>query len=240
MYDYDLPFELRYDEAGCHAHYLLRPAKATASDGSHSHIWYVNQRLVVSGCAIQARSVLSSYYDGAHVHALGETRTTDKGSAHRHGVTLDYQRMTVLVTETDGEHTHELLVKRTVSDGVHAHALSLGDTKLMSMLPTDLLALIESMKSVERDAQAGTIVASGDHVLVEGQVVCKHDSSADAEKCVAARRVFAGVGFVAKMHEGNFHGLHWLARGAAEVANAKKPALPGRLLSSMERLVSEK
>lgn len=127
-------------EGGAHLHRLESPVK-TQEDGFHKHLFFVNDRLVMTDLS------------GAHAHAV-DAKTSKVGAelkAHMHQVLINTQEGMV-VFETDGgtSHTHELQSQTTTLSGLHTHMVQLGEEKYVSLLPGDLIAAVEA--AVAEDA----------------------------------------------------------------------------------------
>jgi hypothetical protein len=130
------------DKVGAHAHgNILRDVKQTSSDGNHPHVWLVEQDMAVGENVIKAPFLLMSDYDGAHSHPIDESGlyTVDGAGAHRHAV--HFPGGTVVATEEDGAHAHEVHVQDTPWDGQHVHVLKVGTLSLTSLTGPAIAAL---------------------------------------------------------------------------------------------------
>jgi len=197
--------DLKYfDDVGEHSHTLIRAMNATSSSGSHMHIWAVNEEVMIGpDTKLPAMSLILSGYDGAHDHTLAEggMRTNVDGT-HRHGVRI---RGMQLGTEKDGAHDHELVVSRVGSVGPHQHALVFGNTTLLSLMPSDILALLaaEMADELEDESEPET-----DYELRQATV------PGEALKSI-------------------------LEKTGRQVFGVEATGLPGRMLSSLDKLVLE-
>ena len=134
-------------EGGVHYHTLDRAKKETDLDGAHSHVFMRENR--------GETEFIWTLYDGPHQHKLSspDAEETNEGGKHFHKVRVHdgfdgyFSRSRMLQTESDGLHSHELLVDDTVGDGAHTHVLDYDGEKLTSLTPGQFAALSLQKKS---------------------------------------------------------------------------------------------
>jgi hypothetical protein len=220
---------------------LLRPDGSTASDGTHEHLWLVENDIQMGEEKLYKGQILVSFYDGAHTHAVKKgTRTTNDG-AHKHGVTVGYSARKTFVTAEDAAHSHELLVRRTAHDGIHSHVLEIDGFKLKSLMPDDILALM-SADEKKAEAAAEQITRNTRCEVRDGDtLLCKHDNSVEAAACQTIRRMWALKGFVAPFHTPNLHAQEQLFKTVTSMLIEKAGPLGvgDRLMGAMSRLIGK-
>jgi hypothetical protein len=165
-----------FDDVGEHGHRLLRNQKATASGGSHMHLWAVTADIELGDRKIRAGSLILSSWDGAHDHDMSaDGLSLSSNGAHRHAVRLPGGR--VEGTSKDGAHDHLVLVQRTGSGGPHVHELSVGGVALKSLTVADFLRLLAEEDAGESDMD--------DEVLfsLTPDPGCVHEDEAEKVAC---------------------------------------------------------
>lgn len=121
-------------EGGIHLHRLDTKEK-TALDGIHKHIFFVNDRL------------LMTELDGSHSHSVDiEKSLTDpeEKPIHEHKVLIKTERGNVeLRTQNSSPHTHEIQSEASTLSGLHTHVLKVGEQNFLSILPGILIDEVE-------------------------------------------------------------------------------------------------
>lgn len=123
-------------EGGIHYHDLYREDLSTKHDGVHRHIFLLNDVNLITSL------------NGSHTHNLEfeDSNSISGGGEHNHklvlpkGLILPGGRILSeeieITTDYSGEHSHELQVYKTSSDGSHSHSIRLPDeTVITSMSP---------------------------------------------------------------------------------------------------------
>ena len=121
-------------EGGVHLHKLDSKEK-TAFDGLHKHIFFVNDRL------------LMTELDGSHAHTVDLEKSVTPPEAqptHEHKVLIKTERGTVeLRTQNSTPHTHEIQSEASTLSGLHTHTLKVGEQSFVSILPGTLIEEVE-------------------------------------------------------------------------------------------------
>ena len=237
-------FDLMFEDGGDHRHRLIRSENKTSSDGPHSHIWLAGDEILTNVGRIRADSIVMSMWDGAHLHPVDNDAERTVGTGrHAHGVEFGFPGG-VVSTADDGDHNHLLLVRSTARDGIHAHDVTIGETTMRSLLPIDIVKLLDLATPptvIEMERSLERITVFQNIVLLDGEQVCIHKDHANASVCGAARKLMFGVGLTKTVYDKNFHGLSWLMQAAAkEITKGISGArLGGGLLGAMSTLVKE-
>lgn len=234
-----ISYMVEFDESGAHRHMLLRPDGSTASDGTHEHLWLVENDIQLGEDKLYKGQVIMSFYDGAHTHAVKKGLRTSSDGAHKHGVTVGYSARKTFVTAEDAAHSHELLVRRTALDGIHQHTLTIEGVKLKSLMPDDILALISNDEKKAEAASEQITRNSRCEVRDGDELLCKHDNSMDAAICCTIRKMWALQGFTANLHAPNLHAQDKLFKTVegALIEKAGPMAVGDRLMGAMGRLL---
>lgn len=239
-------YELMWEDGGDHRHRLIRSENKSSSDGTHAHIWLAGVEIATNVGRIRADSIIMSMWDGAHSHGVdNEAERSGGDGKHSHGVEFGFPGGVVSTAE-DGDHDHLLLVRNTARDGIHAHDVTIGGTTMRSLLPMDIVKLLDlanppKLLEVEREANLKRIDVIGGKVLFDGVQVCGHQKVKHAVVCGAARKMLLAAGFEFKVFQPNFHGTDWLMKAAAEQVSKEFSGkrLGGGLLGAMSTLLSE-
>ncbi len=160
----DLVSVLKRTTGGIHCHLLDRPKKETDLDGAHYHLYMLPAEVANGGYPMFFETV----YDGPHRHVL-KTETdeeTQEDGAHRHKIRVwgsyDYYYDDAITYDTADSpgHLHELLVRDTACDGLHAHDLEVDGVALKSLSPAEYCAL-DLRKSDDEAAAYYDVPAAG-------------------------------------------------------------------------------
>jgi hypothetical protein len=129
-------------EGGAHAHKLILTARKTDYDGRHKHIYFVNDRILMTDLS------------GEHQHKFDPSTNTvgPELERHKHVVTVRTQDGPIQFETQDGQpHYHELQVNTTTLSGVHEHVLPIMDEEYVSLVPGDLIEeVMDAAKSVKQ------------------------------------------------------------------------------------------
>lgn len=121
-------------EGGIHLHRLHTKEK-TALDGIHKHIFFVNDRL------------LMTELDGSHSHSVDIEKnltSIEENPIHEHKVLIKTERGPVeLRTQSSSPHAHEIQSEASTLSGLHTHLLKAGDQSFLSILPGTLIDEVE-------------------------------------------------------------------------------------------------
>ena len=151
-------------EGGAHAHRLLHDIKKTDFDGKHKHIFFVNDRILMTDLS------------GDHIHDFNpaENSIGPALEPHLHNVTVNTQQGPVKFVTSNGEsHVHELQVSTTTLSGVHEHTVSIMEEQFISLVPGDLIEeVMEAAKSVKK-FQALNLKRSDDPMEMDFSLVKK-------------------------------------------------------------------
>lgn len=144
-------------QGGVHSHSLLRSLLKSRIGGTHQHLFVVRR---VSGELV----ILSTDWDGAHMHTMDEASGREMNSmvsAHQHVVRINEEIELengeklmpgmILLTEFDGEHPHTAdMLESSNFDGGHKHTLKLpGDMEIESLDITDFWEIFGPFESAD-------------------------------------------------------------------------------------------
>lgn len=168
-------------EGGSHLHKLALP-KQTQVDGIHKHLFFVNDRLLMSDLS------------GEHYHPIDLQNGTvgaEVGS-HKHKVSVNTTDGVVDFTTEDGSaHTHELQTDSTTLSGLHIHTVKLGDQTYPSLLPHELLDEVQSAISADSAFKGFLLKRSADPMEMDFQTV--KTLNRDSFKEVLRKSVFCSI-----------------------------------------------
>lgn len=119
-------------EGGIHRH-QLETATETFQDGLHKHLFYVNDRLLMTDLS------------GAHKHSIDADANSvgPEEVPHEHRLNIQTtEGLVSLQTEDVTPHEHELQSKATTLSGIHTHIVQLGGERYLSIVPGDLISAI--------------------------------------------------------------------------------------------------
>lgn len=168
-------------EGGAHLHRLESPVK-TAEDGFHKHLFFVNDRLVMTDLS------------GAHAHAVDAKSSTvgPELQAHKHLVPINTQEgLVVFETDAGGTHAHELQSQTTTLSGLHTHILMLGEEGYLSLLPGDLIDAVDAATKQDPSLKNFKLKKSDNPLEMNFELVKR--LNADDFKPVMKKAVFATI-----------------------------------------------
>lgn len=129
-------------EGGIHLHRLDTKEK-TATDGLHKHIFFVNDRLMMTEL------------DGSHSHSVDIEKSfglPEAAPAHEHKLLIKTEKGVLeLRTQGSTSHSHEIQSEATTLSGLHTHMLKAGEQKFLSILPG---VLIEEVERASKESKA--------------------------------------------------------------------------------------
>lgn len=122
-------------EGGTHVHRLESPEK-TLVDGMHKHLFFINDRLLMTDLS------------GQHWHPVSPSENRvgpEPEPKHKHLITISTEGGVVaLETDNGTEHPHELQVENTTLSGLHTHIVEINEENFLSLLPGDLIEEVEA------------------------------------------------------------------------------------------------
>jgi hypothetical protein len=126
-------------EGGVHSH-ELDGLERTKNDGAHKHLFYANDRLMMTEM------------DGEHFHEISlQANYVDCEGEHAHTLNIKTTGgVQTFLTEESEYHNHELQSKETTLSGLHVHFLKLGEYVYPSLLPSDIVEDIEASVKQEK------------------------------------------------------------------------------------------
>ena len=129
-------------EGGAHAHRLLLDIQKTAFDGIHKHLFFVNDRILMTDLS------------GDHEHNFNPSsgEVGPELQKHRHVISVRTEQGPVQFPTSEGaSHSHELQVNATTTSGVHEHTVSIMDELFVSLVPGDLInEVMAASKSIKK------------------------------------------------------------------------------------------
>lgn len=169
-------------EGGVHVHRLASPV-STQEDGIHKHLFFVNDRLVMSDLS------------GAHAHGVDSASNNvgqENEPRHKHTVSINTtDGVYGFETDEGTGHQHELQSQNTTLSGLHTHFLELGGEKYLSLLPGDLIAAIESAAQEDASLKNFKIQKSEDPMEMNFQLIKRLNK--EDFKPVMKKAVFCSV-----------------------------------------------